>query len=173
MGGEPFGVLLGDTIYNSRVPILSQLSASFRRLGGHSSVIAVQAVSAERTRSYGMIKADSRGKRTWHIASIVEKPGPAKTPSTLAVTGAYILTPAIFDAIRKTPLARNGEYLLADALDKLMLSEELFGYEFRGRWFDVGEPQLWLRANLELALENDRFHGVLETLLREHHYVHE
>lgn len=167
IGGEPFGVLLGDTINVCSPPILQQLANAFERVGRRGSVLAVREVDARLTHQYGIIRAEPQGRGLWRVDGIVEKPPPRKAPSHLAVTGAYLLTPGIFDAIRKTPLGRGREYQLADALERLIAAEDLYAYEFKGDWFDVGEPTLWLRANVELALSSKRFRRVILDLQRE------
>ncbi|MGA7924051.1 MAG: UTP--glucose-1-phosphate uridylyltransferase [Thermoplasmata archaeon] len=170
--GEPFGVLLGDTFNICKPPMLKQLADAYDQVGRRGSVIAVRKVPADLTKRYGIVRAEPVGPRTWRVKGIVEKPPSSRAPSRLAVTGAYFLTPGVFDAIRKTRPGKGGEYQLADALEQLASVEELYAYEFKGEWFDVGEPTLWLRANIELALASKRFRQVVLECLNERHVSH-
>jgi UTP--glucose-1-phosphate uridylyltransferase len=40
---------------------------------------------------------------------VVEKPSAADAPSTLAIAARYVLSPAIFDALARTPPGVGGE----------------------------------------------------------------
>ena len=75
------------------------------------SVVAVQNVSREETRRYGIVRVERRSKSPHRISGIVEKPEPAAAPSTLGVVGRYILTPRMFHHLRarqaRAPAARS------------------------------------------------------------------
>ena len=47
---------------------------------------------------------------------LVEKPDPKHAPSRYAVIGRYVLSPDIFDILRRIPPGKNGEIQLTDAL---------------------------------------------------------
>src|SRR3990172_335311 len=62
VGKEPFAVLLGDTITLDKTPCTKQLMNVFTRV--KSSIVAVEKVPREKSRSYGIIsiaKAEERG----------------------------------------------------------------------------------------------------------------
>lgn len=62
---------------------------------------------------------DSRiylGLEVLRVTSMVEKPNLEDAPSNLAIIGSYILTPDIFDIIKKTPPGKGGEIQITDAL---------------------------------------------------------
>ena len=52
------------------------------------------------------------------VTDIIEKP--TEPVSHLANAGIYIFTPEIFDAIKKTPMSRRGEYEITDSLKYLI-----------------------------------------------------
>ena len=54
IGDEPFAVMLGDTIYRSKVPVVKQLMDVHERTG--RSVIAVEPVPREKVKDYGIVK---------------------------------------------------------------------------------------------------------------------
>ena len=117
VGDEPFAVALGDAIIGTgeRVDIVARLGHA---LGEHAAAcsIAVRDVPREQTIRYGIVSADDDGR----VTAIVEKPDPATAPSTLAVTARYVMTPAIFDAIRATPPDGAGEVCLTRAIGRLL-----------------------------------------------------
>jgi UTP--glucose-1-phosphate uridylyltransferase len=85
----------------------------------------------------------------------------------LGLTGSYVLTPTVFDAIRKTKPGKGGEVQLTDALRVLLKSEPIFAYRFIGRRYDIGTKLDWFRAHVELTLQNKEFKSAGEQFLRE------
>lgn len=165
--GEPFGVLLGDSIHACRVPLLAQLERAFHRMGGRASVIGLEEVGPDRVRDYGIVGGEMVAPDLIDIREFVEKPEPTKAPSRLAITGAYFLTPTIFDALRATPPDRKGEIQLTDALARLLACEKVYGLVFEGRRFDTGTPALWLETNLRLAWDDPEYRDGIKALVHE------
>jgi UTP--glucose-1-phosphate uridylyltransferase len=163
VGSEPFGVLLGDTINICKTPLLKQLWTHFQRIG--YSVIAVEDVPVERVANYGIVQGRSEPDGLILCEEFFEKPSPAVTPSRLGVTGAYVFTSRLFDAIDSTKPGVNGEVQLSDALQHLSRFEPVYGARFEGTRYDIGDRFLWLKANLELALQQGEYQGRLATLM--------
>ena len=84
----------------------------------------------------------------------MEKPKPEEAPSNLGVVGRYILTPRIFELIRKVPRGAGGEYQLTDAIAALLPYEKVFAYQFDGKRYDCGSKLGYLQANVEYALRH-------------------
>ncbi|CAN5631021.1 UTP--glucose-1-phosphate uridylyltransferase GalU [soil metagenome] len=124
-GDAPFAVALGDAILggvDGPPPVVARLAAALERHGADCAV-AVRNVAREHSGRYGIVSADSDGDGkdgVVRVEAIVEKPDPATAPSTLAVAARYVTTPAIFDALRATPRAVNGELELTDAIARLI-----------------------------------------------------
>ncbi len=95
------------------------------------------------------------------MRGLVEKPSPAEAKSDLAVMGRYVLTPAIFPAIRETEPGALGEIQLTDAIARLLQSGEVWGVEFEGELLDVGTPKGWMATNLRLAREHPEYQAAL------------
>jgi UTP--glucose-1-phosphate uridylyltransferase len=120
----------------------------------HSSILGVERVDPSETGSYGIVKTGECSEKSALIEIIVEKPKPEDAPSNLAVVGRYILTPAIFDKIKKTGRGAGGEIQLTDAIADLLNDEPVLAYEFEGKRYDCGSKLGFLIANVELALLN-------------------
>ncbi len=157
VGHETFGVLLGDTINVCDPPLLSQLMERWRSLGSRGNVIAVEPVSPEKVSDYGIVAGPERSPGLWEVRTLVEKPRPQEAPGNLGITGAYLLSPGIFPAIRQTPPGHHGEVQLTDALRILSTREPLHASAFSGRRYDIGDRELWLRTNVEFALGDPEF----------------
>ena len=84
--------------------------------------------------------ADGRfGGRLYEVTNLVEKPRPQDAPSNLAIIGRYVLTPAIFDTLARTPLGTGGELQLTDGLKLLLRQEKIYGYVAEGKRHDTGD----------------------------------
>jgi UTP--glucose-1-phosphate uridylyltransferase len=165
VGNEPFVVMLGDTINVAPVPVAKQLLEVHRSLG--ASVIAIEKVRPEKISSYGIVSGQSKNERLLLIDEFVEKPLPEEAPSDWGISGTYVLTPRIFDCLRRTPPGKGNEIQLTDALRLLRAEETVYGYAFEGRRYDIGTKVDWLKAHLELSLMRKEFRVPLEALMRE------
>jgi UTP--glucose-1-phosphate uridylyltransferase len=152
VGEAPFAVVLADDLIDAEPPVLRQMSDVFLERG--SSVIAVQNVARSETRQYGIVKLDSAGDSNQRIAGIVEKPAPSDAPSTLGVVGRYILTPRIFDHLRRVKPGAGGEIQLTDGIAALLKEEEVLACEFSGTRYDCGSKVGYLKANIAFALKH-------------------
>lgn len=166
-GAESFGVLLGDTINVCDPPLLRQLWD--RHIALHAPVIAVEEVSADKTQDYGIVEGVEESPGLFRCRRLIEKPRPEETRSRLGITGAYVLTPAIYSAIDRTKPDPRGELQITDALQQLAVEQPVYAATFRGTRYDIGDRYLWLRTNLEFAFSNpeyrDRLRPFLERLL--------
>jgi UTP--glucose-1-phosphate uridylyltransferase len=160
VGKEPFALLLGDTI---TIPNCSQeLKTKYEEF--KTSIIAVESVPREKISSYGVIRGKEIEKDMLLVEDLIEKPPPENAPSNLGIVGRYILTPAIFDALERTPPGIGNEIQLTDALRNL--GEKKYAYVYRGRRYDIGNKIDWIKSNIELFLQDGRFNGELDHFLQ-------
>ena len=160
VGNEPFAVLLGDVIIPGPNPATRQLIDVYENTG--LGVIAVEEVPRDKTSLYGIVDVETQNgagadKRILKIRDMVEKPSPAEAPSTLAVTGRYLLPPEIFDCLERTKPGRGGEIQLTDALRVLARESGLLAYVYDGKSYDAGDKLGFLKATVEIGLENQEF----------------
>jgi UTP--glucose-1-phosphate uridylyltransferase len=147
---EPFAVLLADDLMVGDTPILSQMTTLFAQ--HQCSILAVQEVPREDTQRYGIVKGADFANRLLEISEFVEKPKPEVAPSNLAVAGRYILTPAVFNHIRKQPKGAGGEIQLTDAIAALIGLEKVLAYSYQGERYDCGSKLGLLQATVDLGL---------------------
>ena len=160
VGDEPFFVHLPDDLIHSRVGCLQQLLEHYQQ--HQSSVIAVEEVAPDQTRSYGIVAVDDANR----LLEIVEKPEPADAPSNLGVVGRYLLTPRIFDLLKTTPRGSGGEIQLTDAIAALLQYEDAFAMRFSGTRYDCGNTLGYIRANVDFALARDDLRDDLRSALK-------
>ena len=153
VGDEPFAVILADDlIEDAGRGCMAQMVKLYEQK--HASILGVERVDPSETGSYGIVKTGDFLEKSAPIEIIIEKPKPEEAPSNLAVVGRYILTPAIFDKIKKTGRGAGGEIQLTDAIADLLNDETVLAYEFEGTRYDCGSKLGFLIANVELALLN-------------------
>ncbi len=162
---EPFAVLLGDDIVHAPTPCTHQLLDVYRKY--HTSVVALEEVPKEQVSQYGIVQAEKVNDRLYKLQDVIEKPTMEEAPSTLSVPGRYILTPTIFECIEKTTPGKGNEIQLTDALRLLLDQEEIYGYTFEGRRYDVGNKVGYIKATLELALEREELGEKVREYLEE------
>jgi len=171
VGDEPFAVLLGDVLIPGENPATKQLIAVYEATG--VGAIAVEEVPKDRTYLYGIVDADPAplppfGSRLLRVKDLVEKPKPENAPSNLAITGRYVLPPAIFDCLARTKPGAGGEIQLTDGLRLLAQEQGLWAYIYEGISYDAGDKLGFLKATVEIALQNEElgadFREYLKTL---------
>jgi len=162
--GEPVAVMNPDTIYDCPVPCLKQLKDVFEERG--ATTIILGRIDREGTSKYGVVRAEHVSDRVYRIRDLVEKPGPEKAPSNLAVLGRYIFAPSVFDAIRATPPGCGGEIQITDAIRRLVDAEPVYGVLFEGRRYDAGDPWGYIEASIGLAGKKSEFAARLKALFR-------
>jgi len=165
VGQEPFAVLLADDlIANGSEGCLKRMIELFE--ANQSSVLAVEQVQPQDTNKYGIVAAEPIENRLSRVVQIVEKPKPQEAPSTLAVVGRYIFTPAIFDCLKRTGQGTGGEIQLTDAIAKLLELEPVLAYEFEGKRYDCGSKLGYLQATVEYALRHPELKDAFASYLR-------
>jgi UTP--glucose-1-phosphate uridylyltransferase len=155
VGNEPFAVLLADDLMcgvNGGPGVLTQMVNVFRERP--TSLLAVQEVPIDHVKRYGIVAGMPAGERLIKVDRMIEKPSPDRAPSRMGVAGRYILTPAVFEEIRKNPVGAGGEIQLTDGIAKLIATEGVHAYQYEGKRYDCGSKQGFLEASVELALKH-------------------
>lgn len=162
--GEPFAVILADDLLHGEQPVLRQLVDVFNHY--HSSVIGVETIAREDSRSYGVVEGREWEEDVIKLSGIVEKPAPESAPSNLGVVGRYVFMPSIFDHLRRIKPGAGGELQLTDAVQSLLTEEQVLAYRYFGTRFDCGSKIGYLKATVELALEHPEVRREFEAYLR-------
>jgi UTP--glucose-1-phosphate uridylyltransferase len=153
VGNEPFAVILADDLINAGGKcVLAQMASVYNQY--HASILGVEEVPPEETDKYGIVDPGKTDGRVSQVQNIVEKPSPEAARSNLAVVGRYILTPTIFKYLEKIPRGAGGEIQLTDAIEQLLLEEQVLAYRFEGKRYDCGNKLGYLQATVEFALQH-------------------
>ncbi|ARC84018.1 UTP-glucose-1-phosphate uridylyltransferase [Clostridium argentinense CDC 2741] len=165
---EPFAVLLGDDVVDSRTPCLKQLIDEYEKY--NCTILGVQQVDKKDTNKYGIVKGMKLSDRLYKVEDLIEKPKVEEAPSNVAILGRYIINPTIFEILENTKPGKGGEIQLTDALKTLISKEDMYAYIFEGRRYDVGDKLGFLQATVEYALKREdlreSFTDYLKTIVK-------
>ena len=149
VGKEYFLALVGDTIYTGNV--VQKMLEVYEKY--KCSVIVLERVPKELVYKYGVISGKEIEEGIFEIDDLVEKPSVEGAPSNLIITGAYLLSPKIFDHLEIIEIGNGGELQLTDAMKSLLKEEKIMGVEVDCTRYDIGDIEGWLKANVEIAME--------------------
>lgn len=166
VGNEPFAVLLGDTlITGNKKPITAQLIDVYKRY--HSSVVALEAVPKDKVNRYGVIKGKKLTNNVLIAEDFIEKPSIEEAPSNLAIASRYIFTPQIFDFLDSTKAGKNNEIQLTDAMRQMVLQHAMYGLQFDGTRYDIGNKLDFIRTNVVYGLLHNEIKDDLKAWLKD------
>ena len=163
VGNEPFAVMVGDDLMFSGKPGIGQLMDV--AMSENMPVIGVMEVPWEKVNRYGIIAGEEVSPGVFRVSDMVEKPAQHEAPSRLAIVGRYVLTPDIFDHLQKVKPGVGGEIQLTDALRSLAHERGMMAVRMEGTRFDAGDWAEFLTANIYFAMQDEKLHTELTTLL--------
>lgn len=162
---EPVANSFGDDIIDSDTPALLQLSEIFKTC--NAPVLGLKAMPREKVPAYGMVIAEKISNRLYKIKKIIEKPELSEVTSNMVVIGKHILTPEVFEYLKKAKPSKKGEIILAEVFDKMLDDgKTIYGYEIKGEWLECGDKPKWLKSFLYFALKDPRFGAELKQYLK-------
>jgi len=168
VGDEPFAVMLADDLIESETPCIRQLLEIFQDTD--ESVVALMEVPITEVHQYGVIKGDAIKPRLYQVEAMVEKPPAKHAPSRMAIIGRYVLRPEIFQILQQLPAGKGGEIQLTDGLAQLVRERKIYGCEFLGDRYDIGDKFGFVRATVAYALKRpdlrDKVLHYLKTMSR-------
>jgi UTP--glucose-1-phosphate uridylyltransferase len=167
VGDEPFAVILPDDIFDGPRPCLRQLIDVAEQ--DDVPVVALTRVPRSELSKYGIVEVKAVRPRVHQLVGMVEKPPIDQAPSDLAIMGRYVLTPDIFPLLAAGKPGAGGEIQLTDGLLALSARRKLYGYEFEGVRYDLGDRVGFITAQIGFGLKRaelaDRLRAYLKTIL--------
>ncbi len=158
-------VLFCDDIIDAKTPCLKQLIKVFNKY--RQPIITLCKVPKQNFGFYGMVDAELIGNRVYRIKKIVEKPLAGQSPSNLAIVGKYIITPEVFEFLKKNALKQKGEIGLSGALSEMIKKgKKIYGCEVEGKWLECGNKLAYLKSNIYLSLKHPKFGKELKNYLK-------
>ena len=154
---NPFAVILADDlcVNPDGDGVLKQMVQLYNKY--KCCIVATMEVPKEDVSKYGIIEGNEIEEGVFMVSNMIEKPDVDKAPTNQAVIGRYILTPDIFEMIKKTKPGKNGELQITDALCDQAKKGMVIAYKFKGKRFDCGSVDGFVEAtNYFYSLEQEK-----------------
>ncbi|MDO8265909.1 MAG: hypothetical protein Q7T41_03125, partial [Candidatus Saccharibacteria bacterium] len=128
---------------------------------------ALREISDEDTSRYGVvgIKRDM-GNGLYQIDGYFEKPGPKNAPSRLACVCGYVLSPEVMKHLSMDNISSRGEVEMAQAINDLSITDEVYGLVIEGDYHDTGSPELYIQTLVDIALQDENYGDKFREYLR-------
>lgn len=168
IGNQPFVVLWGDDFIAAQPSRTKQMLAAYQKYQG-TIMSAIRTEKKEDTFKYGFVKGEKVGKGVIRVSQLIEKPGPAKAPSDLAVVSGFIFPPQIFSALeaRSREISDNEELVWLDGVELIKEKIPAYSIEIKsGRYYDCGSKLEYLKTNVEFGLKRAEFKEEFRDYLR-------
>jgi UTP--glucose-1-phosphate uridylyltransferase len=156
--------MLPDDIFDCGRPCLRQLLDVAE--AADAPTVALLRVAPSELSKYGIVSVKPAGPRRYELTGMVEKPPIDKAPSEFGIMGRYILTPDIFDLLAQVKPGAGGEIQLTDGLLALAHRRKLYGYEFEGIRYDLGDRTGFLTAQIGFGLKRPELADSLRAWLK-------
>lgn len=162
---EPVANSFGDDVIDGDEPALSQLIEIFKTC--NVPVLALKKAPKDEISAYGSVAVEKIASRLYKIKKIIEKPELSEIQSEFVTVGKHVLTPDVFDYLKKAKPSKKGEIILAEVLGKMLDDGKvIYGYEIKGEWLECGDKQKWIKSFLYFALKDPKFKNELKQYLK-------
>ncbi len=165
VGNEPFAVLLPDDLMVGKTGALSQMIKAYDEVGG-GIIVAAEEKTREETKRYGVVDPGATRGNATEVKGVVEKPDPAKAPSTLCIIGRYILQSEIFTELDRQERGAGNEIQLTDSMAKMIGRMPFHAVKTDCARFDCGDKVGFLHANLAVGLSRPDIAPSLRAILK-------
>ena len=156
---EPFLVLWGDDFVVAEHSRSKQMIDAYEKYQA-PILCGIITESEEDTTKYGYVDGEDLGNGVWKVKQLIEKPGPDKAPSNLAIVSGYLLTPDIFPILESQKPGIGGEYYLPEAINVLAQKRDVYAIEVQNaKYYDTGNKLEYMKTVVELGLKHPDING--------------
>ena len=150
---ETFVVANGDVLTDLNI---AELVAFHKSIGAQGTI---HLTPVEDPSQYGVVETNPAGR----VLRFVEKPAPGQSLSHNANGGTYVFE---VSALKRMP-GTAPKSIERETFPEMAGDGELFGYATADYWIDVGRPDTYVRANIEL-LQRKNIHAVAPISAQSH-----
>ncbi len=163
---EPFLVLWGDDFVIAKPSRAKQMIDAYERYKG-PILCGIITKDKEATTKYGYVDGENLGNGVWKVKRLIEKPGPEKAPSNLAIVSGYLLTPDIFPILETQKPGKSGEYYLPEAINTMAQKQPVYAIEIQNaKYYDTGNKFEYMKTVVELTLKHPDINGDFRKFLK-------
>lgn len=150
-GDDAIAVMLGDNIFGQTL--------DFSILDNFDAVLFLKNVPDPHR--FGVAEVDHMKK----LIDLEEKPENPK--SNLAITGAYLYTPCIWEAIDNITRSARNELEITDANKYIIKKYQIYTQDVQGWWSDAGTQESYIKVNQEIwKNQNEDLNNILEKMIK-------
>ncbi len=153
VGKDPFAVLYGDDVIIGKDPACAQLIRVYEEF--KKPVLGISKVPKEDISRYSSLEVKNIRDNIFSCSNMIEKPNEDEIMSLYSILGRCVLTSDIFDILDVTAPGAGGEIQLTDAMKTLAKRSGMMAVEFTGTRYDMGNKLGIMKANVEVALQNN------------------
>jgi UTP--glucose-1-phosphate uridylyltransferase len=169
VGNEPFLVLWGDEFFVCKGKSRAEQAVEAYEKYEATIICGIMTDDPEDTKKYAFVDGKEVEPGVWKVNRLLEKPGPSKAPSNLAILSGDILTPDIFPILHNQKPGYGGEYTLHEAVGELAESGKpvyaiTIDYE---KYYDTGNKFSYMKAVTEMSLRNKEYGEEYKNYLKE------
>lgn len=170
IGDEPFIYTFADDFFVAQPSRFAQMVEVYQQRGGNI-LCCKQVQRPAEYDQYGIVSGEELESGLVKVSTIVEKPGQAAAPSSLASVSGYLLEPTIFSyldqfAARHDPDA--GEFMQQPVMQAMIdAGVPFYAYEIQnGVYHDAGDKLEYLKTIVDFALANKQFGAEFQEYLK-------
>ncbi len=158
IGDEPFIYTWSDDFFVAKPVRFRQMIDIYQEF--HCSILsALRATKDIDYERYGFAGGSELRSGLIEVTSFAEKPGKANAPSDLASVSGFLLTPDVFDYVRKAAdqLSEDQELYANDAFKHMIQGgKKILAYEIQNsRYYDAGDKLEYLKTVVDFALRHE------------------
>lgn len=160
IGNEPFMVLWGDDFIMSKPKSRAQQLIEAYEKYGASVLSSIRTDNPDDTKRYAFAAGEEVEPGIFKTTEIIEKPGPDRKPSNMAIVSGYIFVPEIFDQIdhmiKNKITGAGGEYVYDIALNMLrQQGHDIYAVEIQNAtYYDTGNKLAYMKTVTQFAVDH-------------------
>lgn len=164
---KPFAVLLGDDIiYHEPEPAIHQLMRMYNKCG--ATMVGCQTLKEAQVVPRNIIQSVATEEEGISRFLGAEKAVGHGIKGKSAMLGRYILTPDIFEILRRVQPNKKDKIKLSDALKLMASRQAVYTCEIKGKRYDIGNKLDYLKATVEYALRRPELKETFRTYLNQY-----
>src|SRR5665647_1384388 len=95
--------------------------------------------TADKISNYGFIRGERTNESTYRLSEVVKKSAPSEAPSHLSTVDRYLMTPDLFDCIKRVARGTQGEMQLTEAIRVLLNERDVYVHAIEGSRYEAGD----------------------------------
>jgi UTP--glucose-1-phosphate uridylyltransferase len=172
--GKPFIGMWGDDIIVRTDPtkptVIEQMLHYYYEFEP-TAVMSVREVPKSEITKFGSYAFYNQTETSipYHAKLLLEKPDPENAPSLMANSCRFVLGPDVLEELSKKIAGKDGEVWLTEAVARLIgAGKTVIAPPWEGSIVaTIGDPIGWLKANLLLAINDDRYRDDIASFVKD------